>query len=175
MTAFVIAALMLAPATLSAAPAAPATDPAVNVKRIKDYKFAVRAVEYKGKTEVDPFGPGIPMKTVVDRKDWKVRISTLKMSSVIVGKQKVAIFTEMIGPAYSYILRNGILVGPDHKPIPGIKGTLEETKRRGEFRVILQQGGETVVHTMRIGDTIRRKTMEMQEVPNDRRPKGGGG
>ena len=96
----------------------------------------------------DPFLPGVPLRAGFEAGGWRVRIGTLKLSSVIMGKQKVAVFKEMSGPNYSYILLNGILVGPDHKPIPGVEGTIEVMGGKGDYRVILRQGVESVIHTL---------------------------
>jgi len=151
--------LLLAVPVLAAAPdtGAPSTDSSVKIKK---YRFEIRPIDYKGKLGADPFMPGVPLRAEAAGKTWKVRISTLKLSSVIMGKQKVAVFKESIGPIYSYILVNGILVGPDHKPIPGIEGSIEPMAKKGEYRVILRQGVDSVVHTLLDEDAKYRKASE---------------
>lgn len=144
-----LAAILALSMPAEAAPApSTALTPEQATAKIKSYRFEVRPIEYKGQTGVDPFRPGVPMRAGTESKNWKVRIKTLKLSSVIVGRQRVAVFKESIGPTYSYVLVNGVLVGPDHKPIPGIEGSIEETGRRGDYRVTLRQGVETIVHTL---------------------------
>jgi hypothetical protein len=140
-------ALVQAAAPKAAAPTGPTGDTA-NADRIRKYKFEITPIEYRGRLEKDPFIPGVPLRAGFEGGGWKVRIGTLKLSSVIMGKQKVAVFKEMSGPRYSYILLNGILVGPDHKPIPGIEGTIEKLGSKGDYRVILRQGADSVIHTL---------------------------
>ena len=144
-----LVALMALPglAAGAAAPTGPSGD-TTNADRIKKYKFEISPIDYRGKKEKDPFIPGVPLRAGFEAGSWKVRIGTLKLSSVIMGKQKVAVFKEMSGPSYSYILLNGILVGPDHKPIPGIAGTIEPLGEKGDYKVTLRQGVESVVHTL---------------------------
>lgn len=141
--------LMTAACRAAAAPAptGPSGDTA-NADRIRKYKFEISLIEYRGKLEKDPFIPGIPLRAGFEGENWKVRIGTLKLSSVIMGKQKVAVFREMSGPKYSYILLNGTLVGPDHKAIPGIEGVIETLGGKGDYRVTLRQGAESVIHTL---------------------------
>jgi hypothetical protein len=112
---------------------------------IKNYRFEVRPVAFRSTPAINPFKPKVPLKTVetADQK-WKVRISTLKLTSVMVGRRRVAIFKEAHGPAYAYILVDGVLQGPDHRPIPGIEGKIEPLGDRGEFHVVLKQGVETI-------------------------------
>ena len=146
----VAAILALSAVARGAAPAAPTgpTGDTANADRIRKYKFDITPIEYRGKMNRDPFMPGVPLRAGFEGGGWKVRIGTLKLSSVIMGKQKVAVFKEMSGPGYSYILLNGILVGPDHKPIPGVEGVIEPMGSKGDYRVILRQGVESVIHTL---------------------------
>ena len=139
--------LVYAAAPKAGVPTGPTGDTA-NADRIRKYKFEISPIDYRGKMDKDPFIPGIPLRAGFEGGGWKVRIGTLKLSSVIMGKQKVAVFKEMSGPSYSYILLNGILVGPDHKPIPGIEGTIEPMSGKGDYRVILRQGVDSVIHTL---------------------------
>ena len=114
---------------------------------IKAYKFTPLLVEYSSGGRGDPFDPLVPLRTVRSRGKLKVRIESLRVSSVIVGKQKVAILKELHGPT-SYILVNSVLLGSDRKPIPGIMGMIEEINKYGEYRVILKQGADKVVFTV---------------------------
>lgn len=137
---------------------------------IKGHKYEVRAVPYSDNAHADPFQPLVPLKTVESAADWKVRIASLRLSSVIVGRGKVAIFNELHGPVYSYILVNGVLLGPDRKPVPGVAGTIEPTGQTGEYRVTLRQGAEKVEYTMRNFELMNRKTTRTA-----RRAQGGSG
>jgi len=147
---FIISVVMLSGVASAAAPAAPSgpSGDTANAERIKKYKFDISPISYRGKSEKDPFIPLVPLRAGFEGGGWKVRIGTLKLSSVIMGKQKVAVFKEMSGPSYSYILLNGILVGPDHKPIPGVAGIIEPMAGKGDYRVTLRQGAESVIHTL---------------------------
>ena len=115
---------------------------------IKAYKFEVRPIEYKASFRPDPFVSKLPLKTSSAPEEWKVRIASLKLTSVIVGNRKVAIFRESSGPSFAYILVNGALLGPDHKPVPGVEGNIESLPAKGEYRVILKQGVESVEFTL---------------------------
>ena len=126
---------------------------------IKAHKYEVQAVPYNDSGHVDPFIPMVPLKTADQPGEWKARIASLRLSSVIVGRNKVAIFNELHGPVYSYILVNGALLGPDKKPIPGIAGTIEPGGRPGEYRVRLRQGAEKVEYSMRNLELLNRKSV----------------
>lgn len=115
---------------------------------IKGHKYEVRPTPYRDDGRRDPFAPMVPLRAVRQRDEWKVRIASLELSSVIMGKKKVAIFNEVHGPRYSYILVNGVLIGPDHRPIPGIAGSIEPVGNRGEYRVVLKQGAERIEYAM---------------------------
>jgi hypothetical protein len=115
---------------------------------IKTHKYEIRPTPYRDEGRRDPFSPMVPLRAVRQRDEWKVRIASLELSSVIMGKKKVAIFNEVHGPRFSYILVNGVLIGPDHRPIPGIAGTIEPVGNRGEYRVVLKQGAERVEYAM---------------------------
>lgn len=114
---------------------------------IKKYKFEINPVPFRSSAEINPFKTQVPLKVIESRGSdgqWKVRISTLKLTSVLVGQRKVAIFKEAHGPGYAYILVDGVLRGPDHNAIPGIEGKIEPIGDRGEFHVTLKQGIETI-------------------------------
>jgi hypothetical protein len=114
---------------------------------IRKYKFEINRVPFKSTASINPFRPQVPLKATERTSgdnQCKVRISTLKLSSVIVGRRKVAIFKEVHGPGYAYILVDGVLRGPDHNAIPGIEGKIEPLGDRGEFHVTLKQGIETI-------------------------------
>jgi hypothetical protein len=111
---------------------------------LKGRKFETLRIEYRQDERRDPFEAQVPFKRLQKETNAKVRIGSLKLSSVITGKQKVAIFRELHGPAYSYILVNGILLGPQRKPIPGVAGTIEPLNRQGEYRVTLKQGADRI-------------------------------
>ncbi len=115
---------------------------------IKKYKFEVNPVPFRTGADINPFRSQVPLKVVeggsIKEGQWKVRISTLKLTSVMVGRRKVAIFKEAHGPGYAYILVDGVLRGPDHNAIPGIEGKIEPIGDRGEFHVTLKQGIETI-------------------------------
>ena len=128
-----------------------------NKDAIKAHKYEVRAVPYADNAHADPFLPLVPLKTVESTAEWKVRIASLRLSSVIVGRSKVAIFNELHGPVYSYILVNGVLLGPDRKPVPGIAGVIEPGTAPGEYRVTLRQGAEKVEYTIRNLELLNRK------------------
>jgi len=116
---------------------------------IKQAKLVVNQIAYRGDNRKDPFEPLVPLKSAQQGKNWKVRVASLRLSSVITGKQKVAIFKELHGPTFSYILVNGVLLGPDHNPIPGVAGTIEESRDRpGEYRVVLTQGADKIEFTL---------------------------
>lgn len=125
---------------------------------IKDHKFVIRSVPYNDNGHADPFSPLVPLKTADNPAEWKVRIDSLRLSSVIVGRSKVAIFNELHGPVYSYILVNGVLLGPDRKPVPGIAGIIEPAALPGEYRVTLRQGADKVDYTIRNLELLNRKT-----------------
>jgi len=115
---------------------------------IKTHKYEIRPTPYRDEGRRDPFAPMVPLRAVRQRDDWKVRIASLELSSVIMGKKKVAIFNEVHGPRYSYILVNGVLIGPNHRPVPGIAGSIEPVGNRGEYRVVLKQGAERIEYAM---------------------------
>lgn len=125
---------------------------------IKKYRFAPTLVEYSDGGRSDPFEPLVPLRMVKERDKLKVRIESLRVSSVLAGKHKVAIFTELHGPT-SYILVNSVLLGSDRKPIPGIMGMIEELNRYGEYRVTLKQGADKVVFTVANKDLSEMKAM----------------
>lgn len=111
---------------------------------IKAYKFEIRPLELRHILTSDPFRSRLPLESQAVPDSVKVRIISLYLTSVIVGRQKVAIFRELHGPSYSYILVNGVLLGPDRKPLPGIAGTIDPIDARGDYTVVLKQGGEVV-------------------------------
>jgi len=115
---------------------------------IKGHKYEIQPTPYRDEGRVDPFSSLVPLRNVRRRDDWKVRIASLSLSSVIWGKKKVAILNEVHGPRYAYILMNGVLVGPDHRPIPGVAGTIEQLGGRAGYRVILKQGAERIEYAM---------------------------
>jgi len=124
---------------------------------IKDHKYVIRSVPYNDNGHADPFVALVPLKTADNPGEWKVRIDSLRLSSVIVGRNKVAIFNELHGPVYSYILVNGVLLGPDRKPVPGIAGVIEPAALPGEYRVTLRQGADKVDYTIRNLELLNRK------------------
>jgi len=128
---------------LAAAPAAGAEPKDV----IKKFKTQAERIEYKDGERADPFEPLFPFRTKKSRDQMKVRIQSLKLSSVMSGRRKVAILKEVHGPA-SYILVDNVLLGADRKPIPGIAGIIEPLNEHGEFRVTLKQGGDEIVFTL---------------------------
>jgi len=115
---------------------------------IKGHRYEIQPTPYSDEGRQDPFSPLVPLRAVKRREDWKVRIASLSLSSVIWGKRKVAIFNEVHGPRFAYILMNGILIGPDHRPIPGVAGTIEPAGVRGGYRVVLKQGAERIEFAM---------------------------
>ena len=115
---------------------------------IKGHKYEVLPTPYRDEGRQDPFAPLVPLRAVLRREDSKVRVASLILSSVIWGKRKVAIFNEVHGPRFSYILMNGVLIGPDHHPIPGVAGTIEPVGGRGSYRVVLKQGAERIEYSM---------------------------
>jgi hypothetical protein len=137
---------------------------------IKNHKYEVKSVPYNDAAHVDPFEPQVPLKTAETPGDWKVRIASLRLSSVIVGRSKVAVFNELHGPVYSYILVNGVLLGPDRKPVPGIAGVIEPGILPGEYRVTLRQGAEKVDYSIRNLELLNRKQARLA-----RQAKGGSG
>ncbi|MEK7765513.1 MAG: hypothetical protein AAB368_04685, partial [bacterium] len=136
----------LALALLSLAAAVPARAGDAERDRIKKYVFEIRPIEFRVPAGLNPFIPLLPYKAAAPgaSSGWKVRISSLQLSSVLVGRKKVAIFKESWGPRYPYILVDGVLEGPDHKPVPGIEGIIEAGARRGEYHVTLRQGAESI-------------------------------
>lgn len=114
---------------------------------IKTFVFEPQRVEYKDGGRVDPFEPLVPFRQIKKRKKLVVRIESLKLSSVMTGRRKIAILKELHGPT-SYILVNNILMGSDRKPIPGIAGSIAAINKYGEYRVTLRQGADKVVFTM---------------------------
>ncbi len=114
---------------------------------IKNFVFESQRVEYKDGGRVDPFEPLMPFRQVKKSKKLVVRIESLKLSSVMTGRRKIAILKELHGPT-SYILVNNILLGSDRKPIPGIAGSITAINKYGEYRVTLQQGVDKIVFTM---------------------------
>jgi hypothetical protein len=124
---------------------------------IKNHKYEIRAVPYNDGGHGDPFVPLVPLKQEERHDLRRVRIISLRLSSVIVGRSKVAVFNELHGPVYSYILVNGVLLGPDHKPVPGIAGVIEPTRLPGEYHVTLRQGAEKVDYSIRNLELINRK------------------
>ncbi len=149
--------------TVRAADPAPAPDASKSRDTLKSQKYEVKAVPYRDEGRDDPFVAKVPLKAVQSRDRWKVRIGGLKLSSVMSGKKKVALFTESYGPSFSYILVNSVLIGPDHRPIPGIAGSIEPIGASGNYRVILQQGSERVEHTfIRLDEDVRRRANELR-------------
>lgn len=114
---------------------------------IKGRKWEVQPAAYRDEGRRDPFQPLVPLKNVLREGEGKLRIVSLALSSVIVGKRKVAVFKELHGPDFSYILVNGALIGPDHKPIPGVAGVIEALNNKAEYVVTLKQGGDKVTFT----------------------------
>jgi len=114
---------------------------------IKAHKWEIQPVPYHDEGRRDPFIPLVPLKSQQRPAEWRVRIVSLRLSTVIAGKRKVAVFKELHGPDYSYILVNGALIGPDHKPIPGIAGSIEAVNNKAEYRVVLKQGAEKVEYS----------------------------
>lgn len=115
---------------------------------IKAHKFEVKPIRYGASLMPDPFVPLLPLKTGTESEGWKVRIASLKLTSVIMGKRKVAVFQESSGPGFAYILVSGALLGPDRKPIPGVEGSIEALPGKMEYRVVLKQGVESVEFTL---------------------------
>ncbi len=127
---------------------------------IRQYKFEVQQIKYRDDGRKDPFkllarAGGVLLSS--RGKNWNVHIGSLKLSSVITGKRKVAIFKESYGPT-SYILVNGSLIGTDHKPIPGIAGRIESLNEHGAYRVILKQGVKEIEFEMLNGEASSKKT-----------------
>lgn len=114
---------------------------------IKGRKWEIKPTVYRDEGRRDPFAPLIPLKNVMREGENKLRIVSLSLSSVIVGKRRVAVFKELQGPNYSYILVNGVLIGPDHKPIPGVAGSIEALNNKAEYLVVLKQGADKVEFT----------------------------
>lgn len=54
---------------------------------IKAYNLEVTPIEYKGSFRPDPFIPKVPLKAGASPEDWRVRIASLKLTSVILGTQ----------------------------------------------------------------------------------------
>ncbi len=124
-----------------------------NSKVIKDFSYEIQAVAYKGTEAVNPFLPMVPLRVaaLVEDQGWKVSISGLRLTSVMVGRRKVAVFKEAHGPNYAYILVDGVLRGPDNNAIPGIEGKITPVGDRGEFHVTLKQG----IHTLEFDHVIQ--------------------
>ena len=143
---------------------------------IKSQKYEVQAVPYRDESREDPFVPRVPLKAVQSRDKWKVRIGGLRLSSVMSGKKRVALFTELYGPSFSYILVNSVLIGPDHRPIPGIAGSIEPLGTSGNYRVTLQQGTERVEHTfVKLDEEVRRRAAELRmQKERERQVRAGG-
>ena len=145
---------------------------------IKAHKWEIQPVPYRDEGRRDPFIPLVPLKAQPHSAEWRVRIVSLGLSSVVVGKRKVAVFKELHGPDYSYILVNGVLIGPDHKPIPGVAGTIEAINNRAEYRVVLKQGAEKVEYSMpnwELAETkIRKAGRETSGTAQQRNPSEGG-
>lgn len=121
---------------------------AAPVDTIKNYKFKTVKTEYHIDKRDDPFISMDPLQTVPQDQKIKVRIVSLKLSSVISGRRKVAVFKELHGPLTYYLVNDGLL-GSDHSPIPDISGQIKELGKRGEFLVILKQGGEKREYTLK--------------------------
>lgn len=130
---------------------------------IKQFRYETRRIVYHREKRKDPFNALTPLKNILRDKNWRVRIGSLKLSSVIVGRRKVAIFKEMHGPDFSYILVSGVLIGPDHEPISGIVGTIEPLSKQGDYRVVLKQGTDQVVQTISNRDLTDFKTARRME------------
>jgi len=134
---------------------------------IKSHKFEIIRTDYHSDDRRDPFESQMPFKRIQKETSVKVRIGSLKLSSVITGKQKVAIFKELHGPSFSYILVNGVLLGPERQPIPGVAGTIEPLNRQGEYRVTLKQGADRIefslVNSDLIENTAVRKRQESEK------------
>ncbi len=135
---------LLAGLLVSAGPSGAADEPK---DLIKSRKWEVQPVPYRTEGRPDPFLSQVPLKNVLREGQGRIRIVSLGLSTIIVGKRKVAIFKELHGPEFSYILVNGALIGPDHKPIPGVAGTIEALNGKAEYRVTLKQGGDKVEFT----------------------------
>jgi hypothetical protein len=151
---------------------------------IKGHKYEIQPTPYRDEGRGDPFAPMVPLRAVRQRDDWKVRVVSLTLSSVIMGKRQVAIFNEVHGPRYSYILTNGVLIGPDHRPIPGVAGTIEPVGLRGGYRVVLKQGAERIEYAMTNWDPAglssarsgrKSQTSGSSGTSNQRRNTSGGG
>lgn len=164
---------MTASATILAAAAclfpvrALAADPAPDASKardtIKSQKYEVQPVPYRDEGRDDPFMPKVPLETVQSRDQWKVRIGGLRLSTVVSGRNRVALFTEISGLTFAYMLVNNVLLGPDHRPIPGIAGTIEPLGSTGNFRVTLRQGTEKVEHTfIKLDEPMRKRAAELR-------------
>ena len=145
---------------------------------IKNRKWEIQPVPYRTDGRHDPFQTQIPLKNVLREGEGRVRIVSLALSTIIVGKRKVAVFKELHGPEFSYILVNGALIGPDHKPIPGVAGTIEAINARAEYRVTLKQGGDKVEFTQPNWELAGRKAERAVPAPAgaaaSRKPSEGG-
>ena len=161
--ALIVAAGLGVTRAVSAAPAAPAPDASKSRDAIKAQKYEVQPVPYRSESRDDPFDPKVPLKTVQSRDRWKVRIGGLRLSSVVTGRKRVALFTETFGPSFAYILVNNVLIGPDHRAIPGIAGIIEPLGNTGNFKVTLRQGTEKVEHTfIKLDEDMRARAAEMR-------------
>jgi hypothetical protein len=136
---------------------------------IKKASLEIKRVPYRSEGRPDPFRMQAPLRTILQRDPWKVRVGSLSLSSVVVGRRRVAVFRDTFGMDYAYLLVDGVLLGPDHKPIPGVAGSIEPGEQRGEYRVTLKQGGERVVHDFKEGDAVRKRWQEEQEAAGESR------
>lgn len=159
--------LPLGLACLAAAGPARAAEPAPDNSKaretIKSQKYEVQPVPYRDEGREDPFVSKVPLKAAQSRDRWKVRIGGLRLSSVMSGHKRVALFTETYGPSYSYILVGSVLIGPDHRAIPGIAGTIEPLGTTGNFKVTLRQGTEKVEQTfIKLDEDMRKRAAEIR-------------
>lgn len=118
-------------------------------ERIKRFRFEIQPIEFHAPRGANPFMPLLPMRAAVKQNaaEWKLRIVSLKLSSVIAGRRKVAVFKESMGPGYPYLLVDGVLLGPDRKPVPGVAGSIEPAGRPGAWAVTLRQGADSIEFT----------------------------
>jgi hypothetical protein len=125
---------------------------------IKKFKYEIQAIPYRASDQPDPFVPQVPLRMRQDPDQSKVRVTSLMLTSVMVGKRKVAVFREEAGPSFAYILVDGKLMGPDNKPVQGVRGTIEPMGRPGEYHVVLKQGWETIEFTHKNQNILNRKS-----------------
>jgi len=125
---------------------------------IKAFVCEIKPTSYRTSDQPDPFIVQVPLKLHQDADQSKVRVTSLVLTSVMVGKRKVAVFRESAGPSFAYILVDGKLMGPDNKPVQGVRGTIEPMGRPGEYHVVLKQGWETIEFMQKNESILNRKS-----------------